>query len=102
MAGMWFRILALVSLLLVPLAGQDGYRTPPDAIARAALAGPPPATVLLRIEGRGRAYTFSFATRPGEWTPLSDGEDGSILSTATAGGFVGTYLGLYARTEPSE
>jgi xylan 1,4-beta-xylosidase len=74
----------------------------PETIARAAVAGPPPATVLLRIEGRGRAYTFSFATRPGEWTSLSDGEDGSILSTATAGGFVGTYIGLYARADPSE
>jgi len=74
----------------------------PETIARAAVAGPLPATVLLKIEGRGRAYSFSFATRPGEWTSLSDGEDGSILSTATAGGFVGTYLGLHARTEPSE
>jgi hypothetical protein len=30
---------------------------------------------------------------------LADAVDGSILSTDVAGGFVGSYVGLHARTE---
>ena len=68
--------------------------------------------VWLRIEGRGREHVFSFAPASGApgagaaaapqrdaWRKLAS-EDGRILSTAVAGGFVGTYVGLHARLEP--
>jgi xylan 1,4-beta-xylosidase len=70
-----------------------------QTIARLSIAGPQPATVLLRIEGNRRKYTFSYATRPDEWIMVREDEDGSILSTAVAGGFVGTHLGLHARID---
>jgi xylan 1,4-beta-xylosidase len=30
------------------------------------------------------------------WQPVAEGIDGRILSTPFAGGFVGTYIGMYA------
>jgi len=54
--------------------------------------------VQLRIRARGGAYDFDYAVRPGQWRTLKAGEDGRILSTKTAGGFVGTMFGLYAYT----
>jgi xylan 1,4-beta-xylosidase len=81
------------------VAGADPGAVP-DTIARQTITAPFPRAVEVRIEGRGRAHAFSYATRPGAWVTLKDGEDGSILSTAVAGGFVGTYLGLHARTDP--
>jgi alpha-N-arabinofuranosidase len=72
----------------------------PATVARLAIAAPLSRAVELRIEASGRTYAFSYATRPGAWTTLKEDEDGSILSTAVAGGFVGTYIGLHARTDP--
>jgi alpha-N-arabinofuranosidase len=63
------------------------------------LPAPAPDLVYLKIEGDGRAYSFSYALRPSEWQALKDREDGSILSTVAAGGFVGTYVGPYARID---
>ncbi|HKB90272.1 MAG TPA: glycoside hydrolase family 43 protein [Opitutaceae bacterium] len=57
------------------------------------------ATILLKIEAHGRQYSFSYAVDPNHWKVLKSDADGTILSTQVAGGFVGTYLGLYARTE---
>jgi xylan 1,4-beta-xylosidase len=68
-------------------------------VARASLTEPVQRQILLRIAGHGRAYAFYYAAQPGVWTTLKENEDGSILSTAVAGGFVGTMLGLHARTE---
>jgi alpha-N-arabinofuranosidase len=52
--------------------------------------------VQLRIRARGGAYDFDYAVRPGQWRALRRGEDGKLLSTKTAGGFVGTVFGLHA------
>jgi alpha-N-arabinofuranosidase len=65
-------------------------------IASRALTVPAGAPVQLRIRARGGAYDFEYATAPGRWQVLRSGEDGKILSTRTAGGFVGTVFGLYA------
>jgi xylan 1,4-beta-xylosidase len=70
---------------------------PPLVVASAPFPGS--GNIRLRIVGDGRRYSFGFRSDEGLWRNLSDGEDGSILSTATAGGFVGTYLGMYARLE---
>ena len=52
--------------------------------------------IRLRIEAEGRAYHFSWARPGGEWQTLLRGADGTILSTRTAGGFVGATFGLHA------
>ncbi|MBO9560328.1 MAG: glycoside hydrolase family 43 protein [Caulobacter sp.] len=54
------------------------------------------APVWLKITARGGLYDFSYALAPDQWTVLKAGEDGTILSTKKAGGFVGALLGVYA------
>jgi alpha-N-arabinofuranosidase len=51
--------------------------------------------IYLRIEPDGAVYTISFSTDGKDWTKLQD-VDGKVLSTARAGGFVGSVFGLYA------
>jgi len=50
----------------------------------------------LKIEARGNAYAFYYATQKGEWNLLKDAVDAKFLSTKTAGGFVGSMYTLYA------
>lgn len=54
-------------------------------------------SLFAKIEGNGRLYSFYYKTNvKAEWNLLIKDVDGSILSTKEAGGFVGTYLGMYA------
>lgn len=76
-----------------------GTSAVPRTVATKIVAAPLPRAVELRIEGAGGTDSFAYA-RKAEWTAVGDRQDGSFLSTAAAGGFVGTYLGLYARVEP--
>ncbi len=55
-------------------------------------------TVMLKIEGAGVRYGFYYRVGNGAWTQVGGDQDGTILSTKTAGGFVGTYIGLFARS----
>jgi len=50
----------------------------------------------LKVEAHEQAYSFYVAIRPDEWYPLAQNVDGRILSTPVAGGFVGTYIAMYA------
>ncbi len=68
-------------------------------MASATLTEPVPRQIVLLDCRAGKAYSFYYASQPGVWATLKDNEDGSILSTAVAGGFVGTMIGLHARTE---
>ncbi|MEO6360599.1 MAG: glycoside hydrolase family 43 protein [Sphingomicrobium sp.] len=68
-------------------------------IASAPLSDAAGAPVYLRIKARGAFYDFAYAQKPGAWRTLRQGEDGRILSTKTAGGFVGTLIGPYAYTD---
>ncbi len=54
----------------------------------------------LRISGDARAYSFSYEAGGG-WRMLKERDDGSILSTDVAGGFVGATVGPYVREEPA-
>ena len=54
--------------------------------------------VNLRISGVRDRYSFHYDTGQG-WQPLRENDDGSLLSTEVAGGFVGAVLGPYARQE---
>ncbi|MEL1265443.1 glycoside hydrolase family 43 protein [Pseudoxanthomonas putridarboris] len=51
----------------------------------------------LKIAADGGAYAFGYDAGDG-WTWLRQGEDGTLLSTDVAGGFVGAVVGPYART----
>jgi len=66
-------------------------------IARATLATGP--MLKLRISGDQAAYSFAYDADGAGWKPLRENEDGSILSTEFAGGFVGAVLGPHARLE---
>ncbi|MDP3404175.1 MAG: glycoside hydrolase family 43 protein [Brevundimonas sp.] len=52
----------------------------------------------LRITARADRYDFAFAGPGGGWTDLMTDVDGTILSTRTAGGFVGVVFGPHARS----
>lgn len=61
---------------------------------------PPVERLKLRISGDARAYSFAYDSGDG-WRMLRQRDDGSILSTEVAGGFVGATVGPYAREEPA-
>ncbi len=64
--------------------------------AKAALSVPEGASVRLKAELNGAALSFYYALN-GEWKKLADA-DGALLTTARAGGFVGTTVGPFVRT----
>ncbi len=76
--------------------GGGSPSTPPEVLASAPLHLRPGSPVYLRIDAWGREYRFFYAERPGKWKALRAAADGTILSTKVAGGFVGTYFGLFA------
>lgn len=55
-----------------------------------------PGRVYLKVEAQGQAYSFSVSGDGSQWEPVAECVDGRILSTTVAGGFVGTYIGMYA------
>jgi alpha-N-arabinofuranosidase len=79
---------------VVQLRRRAGPADPAGGVLVAS-APAPPGPVRLRIEARGGLYDFSYADVDG-WQALARGADGKILSTRTAGGFVGALFGLYA------
>jgi len=70
-----------------------------DAHATVATAMLPAGTTALRLKiaGDGGAYAFGYDAGEG-WAWLRRDEDGTLLSTDVAGGFVGAVVGPYART----
>lgn len=50
----------------------------------------------LKTEAHEQEYNFYAATEPDQWQLIAAAVDGRILSTPVAGGFVGTYIGMYA------
>ncbi len=53
--------------------------------------------IRLKVVSRGTHYDFYYATSKGKaWTLLCKDVDAGYLSTATAGGFTGSMIGLYA------
>jgi len=52
--------------------------------------------IRLKVEARGDAYTFCYATDGQHFINLGGTVSGDILSTDVAGGFTGALIGLYA------
>jgi alpha-N-arabinofuranosidase len=80
-------------------AAGRGQGADPELIASAPLQGRPGAPLYLRIRADRDRYDFEYAYAPDRWIPLASGADGRLLSTRTAGGFVGVTFGLYAHSE---
>jgi alpha-N-arabinofuranosidase len=55
----------------------------------------------LKIAGNGADYSFGFDAGNG-WQWLKQNEDGTLLSTDVAGGFIGAVIGPHARIAPKE
>jgi alpha-N-arabinofuranosidase len=83
---------------VVQLEMRSGAGAPTRVLASAPLRAATGAPVYLKIEARGDRYAFLYGERPGEWTVLVDDADGTVLSSKVAGGFVGTFFGMYAYT----
>ena len=82
------------------LEKSDGGRIETIAIETIATATIPAALELgLRISGDEAKYSFYYDADGDGWTPLRLDDEGTILSTAVAGGFVGAVLGMHARIE---
>jgi alpha-N-arabinofuranosidase len=60
------------------------------------------AELRLKIAGDAGAYSFAHDADGNGWKWLVRGDDGTILSTEVAGGFVGATVGPYARVEPEQ
>ena len=52
--------------------------------------------IYMKVEAIGQDYNFYVASAAGDWKVLREHVDGRTLSRTNAGGFVGTYIGLYA------
>ncbi|WP_415014276.1 glycoside hydrolase family 43 protein [Brevundimonas sp.] len=65
-------------------------------VAAAPLPTRPGEPLRLRASVDVGEIDLAFAAPDGEWTPLVEDGDASILSTRTAGGFVGSVFGAYA------
>lgn len=75
-------------------AGKDGAATG-ERIARIALPSSQQ-PVSLRFQLDGPRLDVFYALQPGAWKPVASDLDASILSTDTAGGFIGATFGPYA------
>lgn len=85
--------------LTLELRRRAGPEEPADGVV---IASTPLATASaasrLRVVARAGLYDFAYAGEGGDWTTLAADVDGTILSTRTAGGFVGVVFGPHARS----
>jgi xylan 1,4-beta-xylosidase len=66
---------------------------------RATTTLPAHAPLRLQIRANGPTYSFEYETPDQGWQTLLEREDGTLLSTDVAGGFVGAMVGPFARVE---
>jgi alpha-N-arabinofuranosidase len=76
-------------------AGPPTSRTG-TVVASAPITTRPGVPIYLRIQADADKYEFLYAEQPDAWRTLGGNQDGTILSTTVAKGFVGTMLGLFA------
>jgi len=73
-----------------------------EVIASSALRGNLSLPLYLRIKAKGDTYHFAYSLDNQSWIDLDNDLDGKILSTRTAGGFVGAVFGLYVQSPDSQ
>ena len=74
----------------------NGDKAVAEEIAIAEKELKPGREVWLQVKGTMPYYHFSFSTDGKNWQQVGDPQDATYLSTASAGGFVGVYIGLFA------
>ncbi|MBW6526489.1 glycoside hydrolase family 43 protein [Sphingomonas sp. RHCKR7] len=81
---------------IVRAARRAGLAEPATGrtLARRPVPGGP---IALRLHARGARYDLGYRTPGGAWQTLAADVDGTNLSSAVAGGFVGTLMGPYAQ-----
>jgi len=80
---------------VIRVARRAGKQDPREGLTVAehpVSAGP----IRLRIAAHGGRYDFAYA-QGARWVPVASGVDATNLSTASAGGFVGTMIGPFAQ-----
>ena len=58
--------------------------------------------VILGIKARNMDYTFYYGSTEENMQPLGETQDGTILSSNVAGGFIGAFVGMYASSNGVE
>jgi alpha-N-arabinofuranosidase len=81
---------------LVRVARRAGSNDPRTGVIVAEAPLDARGPVRLKLSIHGGIYDFAYTT-DGSWKSLATGIDGTHLSTATAGGFVGTMIGPFAQ-----
>ncbi|SOB87405.1 alpha-N-arabinofuranosidase [Sphingomonas guangdongensis] len=80
---------------VVRLIARGGEQEPKAGRIVAEAPAPGTAPIELRGEAAGSTYRFAWRTA-GAWRTLGPAQDGTLLSTAKAGGFVGAVFGVFA------
>lgn len=70
--------------------GKEGA----EVLAKEVIAGHTP--IYLKVASRGPYFDFYYATEEDKWKMLCGNIESQYLSTANAGGFTGTTIGMYA------
>ncbi len=78
---------------------EQANNAAPQTVAHRKVAMHAGDTIQMKIEGAGPTYSFSYRVESTGWSTLVRNTDGTILSTASAGGFVGSTVGPFARSE---
>jgi alpha-N-arabinofuranosidase len=82
----------------VTLSVERANGKAPEVIAQTEIE--PGAVLALRVAESDREIAFAYSTHQGGWKTLLEHADATLLSTKTAGGFVGATVGLHARLDP--
>lgn len=82
---------------VIALEWRAGPDQPADGarLGSVPFEGKPGDPVHLRVTAAGDKYRFAYAAKPGAWTEIG-AIDATMLSTKTAGGFVGATFGVFA------
>ncbi|MCB9962880.1 MAG: glycoside hydrolase family 43 protein [Hyphomonas sp.] len=89
---------------VVRLHRRAGDETPRNGqvVAESPVLAPAGGPVSLKIAAHGANYDFFQGDGHGGWAPVALAQDGTLLSTHVAGGFVGTVFGVYAQSLDNE
>lgn len=75
--------------------GKGNAAAAPELIAKQKITLSTHDPLQLKIQASGSVYAFYYATQNGRWQLLSNNVPANILSTHTAGGFVGCMYAMY-------
>lgn len=79
------------NIVLLQQIGKTGDRILASQAIKAKIKA-----IELKVISKGTTYDFYYAVEAGKWVLLCKDIDASYLSTAKAGGFTGTTIGMYA------